>query len=202
MSETNPRVADYPVDSQFIGRWSPRAFTGEKIPESELRSHVRGGALGAVVIQFAAVALFLCFARHAGVRHVSRPADDSGNQVWAKNAGALAYPRLQNDEPSGRKRQAGDRRAAIPSTRARPGLILRLRRSGCGWATHAMGGFDVARTRPALNLPEDYPARSGYRRRPQGRSEHFAGESAQRAKIRDGRKPQSEFTFQGRLSPA
>ena len=32
----NPRVADYPIDPQFINRWSPRAFSGESIPEETL----------------------------------------------------------------------------------------------------------------------------------------------------------------------
>jgi hypothetical protein len=30
------RVADYPVASQFLERWSPRAFTGDPISRPEL----------------------------------------------------------------------------------------------------------------------------------------------------------------------
>src|SRR5512135_1507464 len=30
------RKADYPVDNLFIDRWSPRAMTGEEIPEEDL----------------------------------------------------------------------------------------------------------------------------------------------------------------------
>ena len=32
------RTPEYPVDPQFIDRWSPRAFTGKPIPLSELMS--------------------------------------------------------------------------------------------------------------------------------------------------------------------
>ena len=32
------RIADFPIDSIFLDRWSPRAFTGEAIPEAELFS--------------------------------------------------------------------------------------------------------------------------------------------------------------------
>ena len=34
----NPRVADYAIHPQFTERWSPRAFTGETIPEQTLLS--------------------------------------------------------------------------------------------------------------------------------------------------------------------
>ena len=34
----NPRVADYAIHPQFTHRWSPRAFTGEAIPEETLLS--------------------------------------------------------------------------------------------------------------------------------------------------------------------
>ena len=34
----NPRVADYAIHPQFTDRWSPRAFTGEAIPEETLLS--------------------------------------------------------------------------------------------------------------------------------------------------------------------
>jgi len=32
------RVADYPIHTQFTERWSPRAFTGESIPQKTLLS--------------------------------------------------------------------------------------------------------------------------------------------------------------------
>jgi len=35
---TNPRAADYPINPQFTERWSPRAFTGESIPQETLLS--------------------------------------------------------------------------------------------------------------------------------------------------------------------
>ena len=32
------RKADYPIDNIFLDRWSPRAMSGEEIPETELMS--------------------------------------------------------------------------------------------------------------------------------------------------------------------
>src|SRR5579875_2151114 len=36
MTTANSRTADYPIDSMFLERWSPRAFTGEPIGETDL----------------------------------------------------------------------------------------------------------------------------------------------------------------------
>ena len=38
MTQANSRTADYPIDALFLERWSPRAFTGEAIPERQLSS--------------------------------------------------------------------------------------------------------------------------------------------------------------------
>ena len=36
MTEANGRRADYPIDPWFLERWSPRAFTGQPIPDAAL----------------------------------------------------------------------------------------------------------------------------------------------------------------------
>jgi nitroreductase len=36
MTEANFRKADHPIHSLFLERWSPRAYTGEAMPEAEL----------------------------------------------------------------------------------------------------------------------------------------------------------------------
>ncbi|GLI22845.1 nitroreductase [Xanthobacter flavus] len=33
-----PRQSEHPVEPLFLERWSPRAFTGEEIPQAELNS--------------------------------------------------------------------------------------------------------------------------------------------------------------------
>ena len=34
------RIADHAIDPQFLERWSPRAFTGEAMPEPELEGRM------------------------------------------------------------------------------------------------------------------------------------------------------------------
>src|SRR5271163_4308862 len=36
MTAENTRIADHPIEKVFLDRWSPRAFTGEPIPQSVL----------------------------------------------------------------------------------------------------------------------------------------------------------------------
>jgi nitroreductase len=36
MTKSNNRESQYPIEPIFLDRWSPRAFTGEVIPESDL----------------------------------------------------------------------------------------------------------------------------------------------------------------------
>jgi len=40
MSQSNSRVAEFPVDPQFLNRWSPRAYTGADISEETVLSFI------------------------------------------------------------------------------------------------------------------------------------------------------------------
>ena len=40
---SNYRQADYPIEPSFLNRWSPRAFTGETISETELLTILEAG---------------------------------------------------------------------------------------------------------------------------------------------------------------
>ena len=88
MNDNNPRRADYPIDPMFIRRWSPRAFTGEPVPEADLRSMFEAArwAPSSSNLQpwrfFYALAETPHFAKFLALL-------SEGNQIWAKNAGAL-----------------------------------------------------------------------------------------------------------------
>ena len=42
-TSSNYRQADYPIEPSFLNRWSPRAFTGETISETELLTILEAG---------------------------------------------------------------------------------------------------------------------------------------------------------------
>jgi nitroreductase len=194
VSATNPRVADYPIDSQFISRWSPRAFTGEAIPESDLRTIIEAARWAPSASNLQPWRFF--YALHG------TPDFDTfldllvpGNQAWAKNAGALLILASKTTNlPAGSDTPVTTRSHSFDTGAAWAYFALEAQR--LGWATHAMGGFDVARTGPALNLPEDYRPEAAIA---VGRKcdPSILPENLRAREIPNGRKPQSEFTFKG-----
>lgn len=154
MTTENPRTADHPIDKVFLERWSPRAFTGETIPQS---------------------VLFTLFeaARWAPSSYNSQPwrflyATNGNahwdkflnllipfNQSWAKTASALVYVVSKTTMTSPGKD------APIPShshsfdTGAAWGCLA-LQATMLGWHTHGMVGVEFDRVRTELKVPDDY----------------------------------------------
>ena len=164
MSATNPRVADYPVDSQFIGRWSPRAFSGEAIPELELRSMFEAARWAPSSSNLPPWRFFFAL-RDTPEFDTFLDLLNPGNQVWAKNAGALLILASKTTNlPAGSDKPVPSRSHSFDTGAAWAYFALEAQR--LGWATHAMGGFDVERTRPALNLraaPARHIPKGGHR---------------------------------------
>lgn len=149
----NGRVADHPIDARFLGRWSPRSFTGEAISDAELMT----------------------------IFEAARWAPSASNlQPWrflyAKRDSAH-WPTFFNLLFEGNRRWAGETAVliAILSKRTRqpkegPEVenyshsfdagaawgYLALQASLMGWSAHGMGGFDVPRAIAELGIPEDY----------------------------------------------
>ena len=90
MTRANGRIADYPIDSLFLERWSPRAFTGEPIAQDELFTMLEA-ARWAPSSGNAQPWRFV-YGLHG------TPSFDKllgllvpGNAAWAKNASALVF---------------------------------------------------------------------------------------------------------------
>lgn len=151
---TNPRVADYPIDPQFTERWSPRAFTGESIPQETLLSFFEA-ARWAPSAYNSQPWRFLYARRDTPnwARYLSLLVEF--NQSWAQNASALVIVISKTTF------------TAPGATEESPALWhtfdtgsawghLALQASLSGWHTHGMAGFDKERTRHELNIPEGY----------------------------------------------
>ncbi|MEK6282879.1 MAG: nitroreductase family protein [Acidobacteriota bacterium] len=144
------RKADHPIDNLFIDRWSPRAMSGEPITKEDL------------------MALFEA-ARWAPSSYNNQPwrmlyaRKDTDqwalffdllvefNQSWVKNAGALVLFISKttfdmNGEPS--VTHSFDTGSAWENF-ALQGWLK-------GLVVHGMQGFDYARARSDLNIPEGY----------------------------------------------
>lgn len=147
-SET--RTADYPIAPLFLDRWSPRAMSGEEIPEQEL------------MLLFEA-------ARWAPSAYNNQPwrflygrwgSEQwplffdllvEANRVWARNAAALVLIVSKttfdhNGKPS--ITHSFDCGAAWGS--------LALQGALRGYVVHGMQGFDYERARVTLAIPDDF----------------------------------------------
>jgi nitroreductase len=198
MSETNPRVADYPIDRQFIERWSPRAFTGEPVPEFDLRTMFEAArwapsssnlqpwrflyALGGTPDFDKFLALLV-----------------EGNRVWAKNAGALIILISKTTAPVvGTDKVVPSRTHSFDTGTSWGYLALEAIR--LGWAAHAMAGFDVARTIVDLKIPDDYRPEAAIAIGRRGDTS-LLPEHLREREIPSGRHPQKHFVFAGGFPP-
>jgi nitroreductase len=195
MTEANPRSADHPIETLFLDRWSPRAFTGEGISESELRT-------------------FFEAARWAPSAYNSQPwrfvyarRDNAYfdkllgllvpfNQSWAKTASALVFV------VSAKTFVAPGKTEATPSyshsfDAGAAWAALALQATASGWYTHAMAGFDHEAAYAALNIPAaEYRIEAAVAIGKRAPKEQLP-EALQARETPSPRKPVSEFVFEG-----
>lgn len=194
MDDNNPRRPDYPIDPMFIRRWSPRAFTGEPVPEADLRSMFEAArwAPSSSNVQpwrfFYALGGTPYFAKFLGLL-------SEGNQIWAKNAGALIVLVSKTHQMSSREKTLVPNYSHSFDTGTAWGFFA-IEASRIGWATHAMGGFDKARSVIELGLPEGYrpEAAIAVGRRA---DKSVLPEAIRAREVPNKRNPQTEFVFEG-----
>ncbi len=144
------RKADHSIDHLFIDRWSPRAMSGDSIPESDLR----------VLFEAARWAPSSYNNQPWRIMYAHRDSEHwelffdllvATNKVWARNAAALLLMVSKttfdhNGKPS--VTHSFDCGAAWAS--------LAFQGSLKGYVVHGMQGFDYERARISLNIPDDY----------------------------------------------
>lgn len=144
------RKADYPVDKLFLDRWSPRAMTGETIPEEELM----------VLFEAARWAPSSYNNQPWRILYARRDSEHwplffdlmvDFNQSWAKNAAALLLfiSKTTFDMNTGTSVTHSFDTGAAWENLALQGWLK-------GLVVHGMQGFDYERAQTALNIPEDF----------------------------------------------
>jgi nitroreductase len=192
----NGRTADHDIDPVFLNRWSPRAFTGEAIPEAVLMSLFEAArwAPSASNIQ----PWRFVYARRGSPQWA--PLFDAlmdMNQAWVVNASVLAYAisdrfrRRADREPTANRSHSFDTGAAW--------AYLALQANHLGWAAHGMGGFHVDKAHEALGAPEaDYRIEAAIAIG-QPTDASVLPESYRAREVPSGREPVERFVFEGRL---
>ena len=144
------RQAAYPIDNLFLDRWSPRAMTGEPIAQEDLMTLFEAARWAPSSYNNQPWRM-LYARRDSELWPLFFDLLVESNQSWAKNAGALVLfisktTFDKNGEPSVTH--------SFDTGSAWENLALQ------GWlkglVVHGMQGFDYARARSELNVPEGY----------------------------------------------
>ncbi len=154
MDDTNPRRPDYPVDKLFVDRWSPRAFTGEAMPEAELMKLFEA-ARWAPSSYNSQPWRFLYARRDTPHFDKFLGLLVEFNQSWAKNAAVLVVL-VSNSTmvPPGKDAPVPSHSHSLDAGAAWENLALQASLSG--WHAHGMVGFDIERAFAELNVPQGY----------------------------------------------
>jgi nitroreductase len=154
MTTANRRTSAYPIDPLFLERWSPRAFTGESIPEPELLGLFEA-ARWAPSSYNSQPWRFLYARRESQSFAQFLGLLNSFNQSWAQAAAALVILVSKTTLlPPGADREVPSHTHSLDAGAAWALLALQATRSG--WAAHGMAGFDRPRTAAELGVPADY----------------------------------------------
>jgi flavin reductase (DIM6/NTAB) family NADH-FMN oxidoreductase RutF/nitroreductase len=154
------RVPNFPVETLFLHRWSPRAFTAEPIPESQLMTLLEAARWAPSCFN-SQPWRFLYARRDTPQWNTFVGLLNPENQVWAKNASALVFvvsntlmknpaaaPGASDDEWVPSYTHSFDAGAAWAQ--------LGLQSTLAGLRAHGIIGIDMARTRLELNVPDHY----------------------------------------------
>lgn len=194
MTDTNPRQAEYPVDPLFLNRWSPRAFTGESVPEKDLLT-ILDAARWAPSAFNSQPWRFVY-----GVK--GTPAFDKllgllndFNQSWAKNAGAIVIvlskthllpPGASEEVPS--YSHTLDAGAAWGSAALQATLL--------GYSAHGATGIHLDKVHETLDVPEGYRAELAFVVGKRG-DKSILPEGLAAREMPSPRKPLAEIAFEG-----
>ena len=193
MTAANGRKADHPINTQFLQRWSPRAFTGEAIPEAELN----------IILEAARWAPSAYNSQPWRLIYARRDTPhwntlfgllNEGNQAWAKNGAAIIVIASKAGfiGPNG-----AEMTSATPSYDSGAAWgFLALQAALSGWAAHGIIGFDRDRAKTELKLPAEYHVDAGVVIGRQG-DKSILPEALAAREIPNVRKPLSEIAFEG-----
>ncbi len=151
---SNPRTADHPVADIFVKRWSPRAFTGERISDANLNILFEA-ARWAPSSNNSQPWRLLYGHRGAVAFDTILGLINARNQRWAQNASVLAILASKRlHQGVGQERPTLARNHSLDAGAA--WAYLALQASLSGWAAHAIGGFDHDAARHTLHVPEEF----------------------------------------------
>lgn len=178
----------------FLERWSPRAFTGERIAEAELMT-ILEAARWAPSSYNSQPWRFLYARRDTA--HWKRLLDllVPFNRGWAKDAAALIVL-VSNSlmRPPGADKDVPSHSHSLDAGAASGYFALQANRMG--WHAHGMVGFDIDRAFAELNVPTGYRVEAAYAIGRKGDPAQLP-EGLRSREVPSDRKPLDELAFEG-----
>jgi nitroreductase len=143
------RQADYPIAPLFLDRWSPRAMSGEAIPQRELMTLFEAARWAPSSYNLQPWRILYAHRDSANWPLYFDLLVES-NKAWARNAAVLLVLvswKLNDKTGQPSRTHSLDTGAAW--------AFLALQGAAKGFAVHGMQGFDYARAQTDLNIPDD-----------------------------------------------
>ena len=144
------RTSEYPIDALFLDRWSPRAMSGEPITETELLTLFEA-AHWAPSSGNSQPWRFLYGRRDTEHWPLFFDLLNENNKTWCHRAAALiVFISRTTHEQSGR--------VLVTHSYDTGSAWMSLAYQGWmkGLVVHGMAGFDYARAKTTLNIPDDF----------------------------------------------
>ena len=143
------RKAEHGVDLAFVNRWSPRAMSGESIPESELMVLFEAARWAPSAKNFQPWRMLYAL-RDSPHWPVFLGLLYERNQIWAGRGAALVLfiSKMKHDDGTACPTHSFDTGAAWEN--------FALQATARHLVTHGMQGFDYPRARRELNIPDDF----------------------------------------------
>jgi nitroreductase len=184
------RSADHPVDTLFLDRWSPRAMSGEPIEPRELMQLFEA-ARWAPSSGNAQPWRMLYAHRDTPQWPLFFNLLNDGNKLWCHRAAVLVvFLSKAVNERTGRPA------VTFSYSTGSAWQNFALQGTLSGLVVHGMEGFDYARARQVLAIPEDMRVEAMAAIGRPGRAEDLP-ERLQAREAPSGRKPLSELVCEG-----
>lgn len=196
MSSLSSRTAAHAIDKVFTDRWSPRAFADEPIPDQILLSFFEA-ARWAPSSYNSQPWRFIYAKRGAGDWPRFLGLLSERNQQWAKTASVLVVVISAKEfTPPGASAPVESRSHDFDAGAAWANLALQA--TIAGWHAHAIGGFDLERTRQELAIPPSFAINAVIAVGRRG-DKALIPETFHAGEVPNGRRPLSELVFAGRF---
>jgi len=194
MTQFDTRTSDHEIEPIFLQRWSPRAFTGEAMPEPDLM-RLFEAARWAPSSYNSQPWRFLYARRDTPAWATFFGLLGAPNQAWAGRAALLIVVVSKTTmHPPGRDSAVPSHSHSFDTGAAWANLALQA--TAMGWHAHGMVGFDMPRAAAALHVPEGYRVEAAIAVGRKG-DKATLPEALQAREAPNGREPVEKFVFEG-----